>query len=63
MVEINEQQYELKQERYRQKLIAMLEYAEQTHFCRQQLLVGYFGETTAQTCGCCDVCIDAHKLQ
>ena len=63
MVEINEHQYELKQERYRQKLIAMLEYAEQTHFCRQQLLVGYFGETTAQTCGCCDVCIDVHKQQ
>lgn len=54
---LTEEQYELKQRRYTEKLQAMLEYAEQTIFCRQQLLVGYFGETTECACGECDVCL------
>lgn len=56
-VSLSEQQYEDKQKRYQEKLMAMLEYAEQDLFCRQQLLVGYFGETTECACGGCDVCL------
>ena len=63
LLAISEEQFEIKQQRYRQKLMAMLEYAEQTTFCRQQVLVGYFGETTADSCGCCDCCIDTQKQQ
>lgn len=60
-VTLTEQQYEEKQRRYTEKLMAMLEYAEQTQFCRQQLLVGYFGETTDCTCGECDICRTTQK--
>ena len=48
--------YEERQQRYVQKLKAMLEYADQTMFCREQVLLGYFGENNAVPCGHCDVC-------
>ncbi len=41
---------------YADKLRAMVEYAEQTQFCRSQLLLSYFGENDSQTCKTCDVC-------
>lgn len=48
--------YEQRQEQYAQRLQSMVEYAENQHFCRSQLLLAYFGETDAPTCGTCDVC-------
>ena len=63
LLAISEEQLEKKQQRYQQKLMAMLEYAQQSTFCRQQVLVGYFGETTEASCGCCDVCINAQNQQ
>jgi len=39
------------------KLQAMLEYAENDHYCRSQLMLGYFGEPDAPLCGTCDICI------
>ena len=48
--------YDERQERYAQKMDAMVEYAEQTQFCREQVLLAYFGETDAVPCGHCDVC-------
>ena len=48
--------YEERQTHYVERLKAMVEYAEQTQFCRSQLLVSYFGETDASCCGTCDVC-------
>lgn len=56
-VELTEAQYEEKQKRYQDKLEAMLEYVQETQFCRQQLLAAYFGETDAEACGVCDVCL------
>ncbi len=50
--------YDLRRQTYAEKIQAMIEYAEQTQFCREQLLLGYFGETDALPCGKCDVCID-----
>ena len=41
----------------RAKLEALLGYAEATR-CRRQILLGYFGETLAEPCGNCDVCLD-----
>ena len=48
--------YEERQTQYADRLRAMVEYAEQTQFCREQLLLGYFGELDAPPCGHCDVC-------
>lgn len=45
-----------RREHYIARLHAMIEYAEQTQFCREQILAGYFGETDAQPCGKCDIC-------
>ena len=48
--------YEVRRERYVERLTAMVEYAENTRFCREQLLLHYFGEDTAPVCGRCDIC-------
>ena len=52
--------YEVRRERYIQRLQAMTEYAEQNQFCRSVLLLNYFGETDAKPCGTCDICRE-HK--
>ena len=55
--------FEERQERFVSKLQAMLEYADQTQFCREQVLLAYFGETNAAACGHCDVCRElAHRV-
>jgi len=43
------------------KLRAMIEYADNDHYCRSQLLLGYFGEPDAPLCGTCDICIANRK--
>ncbi|MGN1247638.1 MAG: helicase-related protein, partial [Paludibacteraceae bacterium] len=48
--------YEERQTQYAERLRAMVEYAEQKQFCREQLLLGYFGELDAPPCSHCDVC-------
>ena len=48
--------YEKRQEQFVTKLKAMYEYADQNQFCREQVLLSYFGETNAAPCGHCDVC-------
>lgn len=48
--------YQDRRSQYVERLRAMVEYAEQTQFCRSQLLLAYFGEVDAATCGTCDVC-------
>lgn len=55
--------YEQRQERYTTKLQAMLEYADQNQFCREQVLLAYFGENNAAPCGHCDVCRElTHRI-
>ncbi len=48
--------YEERKEQYVERLRAMVEYAEQTQFCRSQVLLQYFGQSDAPVCGTCDVC-------
>ena len=54
--------YEQRQERYINKLQAMLEYADQNQFCREQVLLAYFGEKNAVPCGHCDVCRELERI-
>ncbi len=49
--------FEQRQARFVSKIQAMLEYAGQNQFCREQLLLAYFGERDAVPCGHCDVCL------
>ena len=48
--------YDNHRQQYIEKLKAMVEYADNTTYCRSQLLLSYFGEFDAPTCGTCDVC-------
>ncbi len=43
------------------KMDAMIDFAEQTHRCRMQVVLAYFDEHVYETCGKCDVCIDKKK--
>jgi len=55
--------FETRQARFISKLQSMLEYADQSQFCREQVLLAYFGETDAVACGHCDVCRElAHRI-
>ncbi|MEE4177550.1 MAG: ATP-dependent DNA helicase RecQ [Bacteroides sp.] len=45
----------------RERLDAMLRYAETTNKCRSILLLNYFGEDIRQRCGQCDVCLERNK--
>ena len=54
--------YEKRQELFVQKLQAMVEYADQNQFCREQVLLAYFGENNAAPCGHCDVCRELTHL-
>ena len=48
--------YHERKSHYANKLKAMVEYAENQHYCRSQVLLSYFGENDAPTCGTCDIC-------
>lgn len=49
--------YEKREERYVERLRAMVEYAENHTFCREQVLLSYFGEDDAPACSHCDICL------
>ena len=52
-----------RQKLFAEQLKAMVEYAEQNQFCREQVLLAYFGETSAIPCGHCDVCREiTHRI-
>ena len=55
--------YDNHRQQYIEKLKAMVEYADNTLYCRSQLLLSYFGENDADTCGSCDVCRSKAKVR
>ena len=55
--------YDNHRQQYIEKLKAMVEYADNNLYCRSQLLLSYFGEADAATCGTCDVCRQKAKSE
>lgn len=55
--------YTSRKQVFESKLQAVLEYAANDHYCRSQLLLGYFGENDAPLCGACDICIGNKKSE
>jgi len=49
--------YANRKQMFTRNLEAMVTYAENTRYCRSQMLLGYFGETDAQACEMCDICL------
>lgn len=56
-LELDEHAIEEKDRRDRDKLKSMVEMAY-SRICRQQWILGYFGEDESGTCGTCDICRD-----
>jgi ATP-dependent DNA helicase RecQ len=46
----------------RERLEAMIRYAESGNQCRSQALLSYFGETAPKRCGKCDVCLERNRI-
>ncbi|MBS1508953.1 MAG: RecQ family ATP-dependent DNA helicase [Bacteroidetes bacterium] len=58
---IEKKEMDRRRDLHLQKMESMIEYAEQNHRCRMQLIQEYFDEVTYQTCGICDVCLEKKK--
>ncbi len=52
---------EARRELHFKKMEAIINYAEQSHRCRMQVIQEYFDEISYTTCGVCDICIDKRK--
>ena len=55
-IRIPQEFYKQRKNHYANKLKAMVEYAENKHYCRSQVMLAYFGENDAPVCGTCDIC-------
>jgi ATP-dependent DNA helicase RecQ len=55
--------YKKRKNAARERLDAVLNYAESTNRCRSQLLLTYFGELHSKRCGRCDYCIERNKAE
>lgn len=60
-IRFSPENYKYRKERYQKRLDAMLNYCN-THRCRNQQLLSYFGETGSRACGVCDVCLEKNEL-
>jgi ATP-dependent DNA helicase RecQ len=58
---IDKKEMERRRKLHFEKMEAMVNYAEQSHRCRMQVIQDYFNELTYETCGICDVCLDKKK--
>jgi len=55
--------YEDLRQRMTERIEAIINYAYSDQGCREQMLLGYFGEVASEGCGRCDLCIDRRKRQ
>jgi len=52
-----EEVYDARQARLKERIEKVIEYGSSTKICRSSLLLEYFGEKNAKSCGHCDVCL------
>lgn len=57
---IDHKMYEFRRKRHWERIQRAIAYAENP-ICRSQQLLAYFGETEAEPCGICDVCLGRKK--
>lgn len=55
-VQLSPRRYRRLRDNYKERLEAMIEYAQESDICRPEYLLAYFGQTEAEPCGSCDVC-------
>lgn len=58
---ISPQHYRIRKIRETETVNAILEYAEITNKCRNQILLEYFGQKNSKECGTCDYCLIISK--
>lgn len=58
---IKKEVYEDQKKRYEKRIASVIDYAESIDYCRQRMLLEYFGEKDANNCQHCDVCIAKGK--
>lgn len=56
-VVLGKEVYENRLERYQKRIEKILEYAQDENVCRMKILLAYFGQTDAEACGKCDICL------
>jgi len=61
-LQLDAKRYAFLRDRQRERLAAMLAYAEEP-LCRGQQLLAYFDERDAPPCGRCDVCLHRHRTE
>lgn len=54
--------YDDRKAMFEERILAMINYAQNDQICRSRQLLRYFGETAKNDCGQCDVCL-AHKKE
>ena len=57
-VQIPPSVYEERKALFRERIRAMIDYANCNNICRSRQLLRYFGETDSHDCRQCDVCLD-----
>jgi ATP-dependent DNA helicase RecQ len=61
MLSLSKENFSLLKKRAHERMESVLNYAQSTHKCRNQLLLFYFGENNAERCNQCDVCLEENK--
>ncbi|MBE6294348.1 MAG: RecQ family ATP-dependent DNA helicase [Bacteroidales bacterium] len=49
--------YDERRDAFDKRISSMLAYAVGTDECRSKVLLSYFGQSSSEACGCCDVCM------
>lgn len=49
--------------RHEERIAAMIAYLENNSVCRERMVLAYFGETTDDNCGHCDICRDTAPMR